>query len=106
MTDSDTNDRQKQILANRYEIQQELGKKAGRQTLLARDLETQDLVVVKLLTFDRNFVWDDLKLFQREAETLKSLNHPFIPRYLDYFELDSEDIKGFALVQSHIDNPM
>jgi hypothetical protein len=47
MTDSDTNDRQKQILANRYEIQQELGKKAGRQTLLARDLETQDLVVVK-----------------------------------------------------------
>jgi serine/threonine protein kinase len=105
MTDSHRSDTPPQILANRYEIQQQLGKKAGRQTLLARNLETQDLVVVKLLTFDRNFIWDDLKLFERESETLQSLNHPCIPRYLDYFELDSEEIKGFALVQSYINAP-
>jgi serine/threonine protein kinase len=91
------------LLHDRYQVEQSLGKKAGRQTLLARDLQTQELVVVKLLTFNHEFEWDDLKLFKREAETLKSLNHPAIPRYLDYFELESPTYKGVALVQSYID---
>ena len=92
-----------ELLHDRYQVEQSLGKKAGRQTLLARDLQTQELVVVKLLTFNHEFEWDDLKLFEREAETLKSLNHPAIPRYLDYFELESPIYKGVALVQSYID---
>ncbi|GAB1541915.1 serine/threonine-protein kinase [Scytonema sp. NUACC21] len=90
------------ILSDRYEVQQQLGKKAGRKTLLARDLQTQDLVVIKLLSFSNDFEWDDLKLFEREAETLKSLSHPCIPRYLDYFEVNSAEQKGFALVQTYI----
>jgi len=92
-----------ELLHDRYQVEQSLGKKAGRQTLLARDLHTQKLVVVKLLTFNHEFEWDDLKLFEREAETLKSLNHPAIPQYLDYFELESPTYKGVALVQSYID---
>ncbi|MDZ7956748.1 MAG: serine/threonine-protein kinase [Aulosira sp. DedQUE10] len=92
----------KEILSSRYEVQQQLGKKSGRRTLLAHDLLTQELVVVKLLSFGGDFEWDDLKLFEREAETLKSLSHPFIPRYLDYFELNTPNIKGFALVQTYI----
>ena len=92
-----------QILCDRYQVQQQLGKKAGRRTLLARDLQTQELVVVKLLLFGNDFEWNDLKLFEREAETLKALSHPAIPRYLDYFELDSPNGKGFALVQSYIE---
>jgi serine/threonine protein kinase len=91
-----------QILGDRYEIQQQLGKKAVRRSLLARDLQTEELVVIKLLSFNSDFEWDDLKLFEREAETLKSLSHPCIPRYLDYFEVNSPSIKGFALVQSYI----
>ncbi|MEH1897224.1 MAG: serine/threonine-protein kinase [Nostoc sp.] len=91
-----------EILAERYEVQQLLGKKAGRRTLVARDLNTQELVVIKLLSFGGDFEWDDLKLFEREAETLKSLSHPLIPRYLDYFEVNSPTIKGFALVQTYI----
>ncbi|MCX7594090.1 MAG: serine/threonine protein kinase [Fischerella sp.] len=91
-----------QILGERYEVQHQLGKKAGRRTLLARDLITGELVVVKLLTFDSDFEWDHLKLFEREAETLKSLSHPSIPRYLDYFEVNTPDLKGFALVQTYI----
>ena len=89
----------------RYEIKQQLGKRAGRRTLLACDPQTQELVVIKLLSFGSDFDWDDLKLFQREAETLKALNHPFIPRYLDYFEVDSPNLKGFALVQTYIEAP-
>ncbi|MEH2170335.1 MAG: serine/threonine-protein kinase [Nostoc sp.] len=91
-----------EILGDRYEVQQLLGKKAGRRTLVARDLNTQELVVIKLLSFGSDFEWDSLKLFEREAETLKSLLHPLIPRYLDYFEVNSTTIKGFALVQSYI----
>lgn len=90
-----------EILQQRYAIEQQLGKKAGRRTLLARDLETQELVIVKLLTFSSDFAWEDLKLFQREAETLKALEHPAIPRYIDYFELDW-DRKSYALVQSYV----
>ena len=91
-----------QILGARYQLQQELGKKAGRRTLLCSEQATGELVVVKLLAFNSDFEWDDLKLFEREAETLKSLSHSAIPRYLDYFEVNSPDLKGFALVQSYI----
>ena len=91
-----------EILGERYEVQQLLGKKAGRRTLLARDLQTQELVVIKLLSFSSDFEWDSLKLFEREAETLKNLAHPSIPGYLNYFEVNLPTIKGFALVQTYI----
>ncbi|MBE9008902.1 serine/threonine protein kinase [Pseudanabaenaceae cyanobacterium LEGE 13415] len=92
-------------LHDRYEIRHQLGKKAGRQTLLAFDRETQQLVILKLLTFNADFAWDDLKQFEREIETLKSLNHPAIPTYLDSFELNSSTQKGFVLVQSYLEAP-
>ena len=91
-----------EILSERYEVQQLLGKKAGRRTLLARDLQTQKLVVIKLLSFSSDFEWDSLKLFEREAETLKNLAHPLIPGYLNYFEVNLPTIQGFALVQTYI----
>lgn len=93
------------ILINRYQICQELSHKAGRRTLLAQDLHAQKLVIVKILQFDQGFQWDDLKLFEREVKTLQNLNHPAIPKYLDYFELETENIHGFALVQTYIDAP-
>lgn len=91
-----------ELWCDRYKIQRQLGENGGRRTLLALDVQTQELVVIKVLTFNDEFRWDDLKLFEREAETLKSLSHPAIPRYLDYFELNNPNIKGFALVQTYI----
>lgn len=91
------------IIGDRYQIKQLLNKKAGRRTLLAQDLHTQSLVIIKLLTFSSDFEWDDLKLFEREAATLKALSHPAIPRYLDFFEVDQPNSKGFALVQTYIE---
>jgi serine/threonine protein kinase len=90
-------------LRDRYIPQTCLGRKAGRQTWLAIDQVTGDSVVVKRLAFGRDFLWDDLKLFEREAQTLKSIDHPAIPKYLDFFDLESEGEQGFALVQSYID---
>ncbi|HEY9636183.1 MAG TPA: serine/threonine-protein kinase [Coleofasciculaceae cyanobacterium] len=94
---------EEQVLHHRYHIQRQLGHNAGRRTLLAQDLHTQKLIVLKILSFNSDFRWEDLKLFEREAETLKSLSHPAIPRYLDSFELDLPDCRGFVLVQTYID---
>jgi len=91
-----------QVLKKRYQIQKQLGQNGGRRTLLARDLQTQELVAIKLLTFGADFQWDDLKLFEREAQTLQSLSHPAIPGYLDSFKFQTAKTKGFALVQSYI----
>lgn len=90
-------------LRDRYIPQYCLGRKAGRQTWLATDRVTGTPVVIKRLAFGRDFLWDDLKLFEREAQTLKSIDHPAIPKYLDFFDLESEGEQGFALVQSYID---
>ena len=90
------------IIKKGYEIQRQLAKKAGRRTLLAKDLNSQELVVIKLLAFSNDFSWEDLKLFEREAQTLQTLEHPAIPRCIDYFELDTNGGKTYALIQSYI----
>lgn len=38
-------------------------------------------------------------MFQREAQVLASLQHPCIPRYLDYFEQDDDTDRRFYIVQ-------
>ena len=91
------------ILHDRYQLKSLLGHKTGRRTFLAQDLITQENVVVKLMLFNVDFVWDDLKLFDREVEVLKSLGLAAIPQYLDSFEADTELGKGFALVQTYIE---
>jgi len=98
---------QGKLLGDRYLLQEKLGDQIGRKTFLALDKLAPDItknsVVVKLLSLGNNFSWQHLKLFTREAETLKNLNHPAIPRYLDYLEIDEPDFKGFALVQTYIE---
>jgi serine/threonine protein kinase len=91
-----------QVLGDRYQIQSLLGRQTGRRTFLAQDLQTEQSVVLKLLLFGPDFTWDDLKLFEREAEVLKSIDLPTIPKYLDCFDIDTELGKGFVLVQTYI----
>lgn len=90
-------------LNNRYKIRKELGKAVGRRTLLADDLQANCSVVIKIIIFDSDFEWTNLRLFEREGDVLKSLDHPGIPNYLDYFEIDLPQTKGYALVQSYVD---
>ena len=92
-----------QVLRDRYRIQSVLGGQIGRRTFLANDLQTGLLVVIKLLLFSPDFTWEYLKLFEREAKVLKFLEHPAIPQYLDYFDVEMELGKGFALVQTYIE---
>ena len=102
MTDRPGSDWVGKRLHDRYEILQELGKAIGRRTLLADDLQEKRPVVIKVITFGDDFEWASLRLFEREGEVLKSLDHEGIPDYLDYFEIDSSQTKGYALVQSYV----
>ncbi|MBW4601651.1 MAG: serine/threonine protein kinase [Calothrix sp. FI2-JRJ7] len=90
-----------QKLHDRYIVIRKIAENGNRRTLLALDSHHGNEVVIKILLFNEEFRWEDLKLFEREAETLKHLSHPAIPQYLDYFELDTPEIKGFALVQTY-----
>lgn len=96
-----------QVLHGRYQLQQQLGNNAGRQTWLAvdRGASPAETVIVKLLAFSPHMQWDDLKLFEREAMVLQQLNHPRIPQYRDYFSLEPQTGAGlnwFGLVQQYI----
>ncbi|MGQ9870732.1 serine/threonine protein kinase [Leptodesmis sp.] len=93
-----------QILDQRYKLKQKLSQAPGRQTWLAEDISLQppELVVVKLLAFGAGTTqWEDLKLFEREAQVLRQLDHPQIPKYRESFSI-SEPQQWFGLVQDYI----
>ncbi|MEN8447537.1 MAG: serine/threonine-protein kinase, partial [Cyanobacteria bacterium J06555_13] len=92
----------KESLRDRYTLKHILGKRPGRRTFLAKSCKTGQPVAIKVMLFGPDFTWEALKLFEREAQTLQTVDHPAIPKYLDFFEIDTPLIKGFALVQTYI----
>jgi len=92
-----------QILQSRYRLQQRLGHTAtSRQTWLAVDLDADQVpVIVKLLAFNPHLHLAELKLFEREAQVLKTLDHPRIPQYCDYFCMEAQ-VHWLGLVQDYI----
>lgn len=90
-----------QLLHNHYQLKHRLGQNSGRQTWLAEDTRSSELVIVKLLAFNPQMQWDDLKLFEREASVLSHLSNSSIPNYRDYFSID-DHILWFGLVQDYI----
>lgn len=89
------------VLQERYQLQQQLNDNPTRETWLAVDLTTEELVVVKLLVWGGAKAWESLKLFEREAKVLQNLDHPRIPRYRDYFAIDDGTLWS-GLVQEYI----
>lgn len=88
--------------AHGYQIIQELGHNlnGGRVTYLAREVATEQSVVIKQFQFARTGAsWSGYTAMQREIEVLQQLNHPGIPQYLGSFETGD----GFCLVQEYKD---
>lgn len=92
-----------QILQRRYQLQEKLRDSLVKQTWLAVDVATQPAtpVIIKVLTFTETTQWEEIKLFERQAQVLKQLNHPQIPQYRDEFKLEAQPC-AYVLVQEYI----
>ena len=88
-----------ELLHNRYRVLNPLGRGGLGFTYAARDLKTHQPVALKILSLKRSADWKKLELFEREAKVLAQLDHPAIPQYIDYFQIDTKQDRGFYIVQ-------
>ena len=87
------------IIAERYRIIQILGQGGIGTTYEAIDVQNSQRVALKALSLKSMSDWKTSELFEREARVLSVLNHPSIPRYIDYFQVDTPTERGFYIVQ-------
>jgi serine/threonine protein kinase len=83
-----------------YEILDVLGEGGSGITYRARNSQSQELVALKALSLQRSDDWKSIELFEREANILAQLNHPAIPKYIDYFTVDTATDRHFYIVQT------
>lgn len=87
-------------IAQRYEILDVLGQGGSGITYRAKDRLTDQQVALKVLKLRQAENWKKIELFEREAQILSQLDHPAIPRYLDYFQVDLPEDRQFYIVQN------
>ncbi|MEQ8960920.1 MAG: serine/threonine-protein kinase, partial [Coleofasciculus sp. C2-GNP5-27] len=56
-------------------------------------------MALKALSLHHTGDWKQIELFEREAKVLAQLNYPTIPRYLDYFQVETSEDRAFYIVQ-------
>lgn len=81
------------LILERYQLLHVYAQREHTQTWEALDQETQTPVIVKILDLDQTEDWQAYTLFEREAEALKSLQHPRIPKLITFVQ-----DKGQAIV--------
>lgn len=91
------------IIDQRYRIQDTLGKGGTGTTYAAENLQTGELVALKVVSLRGTNDPKLLELFEREARILSQLNHPGIPRYLDYFQVNKRRNSYFYLAQQRVE---
>ena len=87
------------IIANRYNSQYKLGQGGSSITYAAIDQKINQHVALKALSLTGLEDWKKIELFEREAKILQQLNHPAIPKYLDYFQIETESDIYFYIAQ-------
>lgn len=90
------------IVDGRYQVIDILGQGGTAITYEVKDLESEVNVAMKVLSLNRVTDWKVIDLFEREAKALANLNHPRIPKYINYFSLDVENTRCFFLIQELI----
>lgn len=74
------------LLNGRYQLERVLQAQQGQTLWQAVETHSGQSVIVKVLDLGTIPDWDALRLFERELQVLKSLQHPRIPAVLDYFQ--------------------
>jgi serine/threonine protein kinase len=82
-----------------YQIRGILGEGGSGITYRAKILSTDRLVALKELSLQQMTDWKALELFEREAQILAKLDHPAIPKYIDYFSINTPENRSFYIVQ-------
>lgn len=85
-----------------FQLEKKLGSGGFGTTYLAHSTKYAEPCVIKQLSFQRLQDWKSLELFEREAKTLAHLNHPCIPKFLDYITQEHETQQSIFLVQEFI----
>jgi eukaryotic-like serine/threonine-protein kinase len=88
-----------EIINERYRILSTLGQGGVGITYEAEDLHNSQRVALKAVSLRRMTEWKKIELFEREARILAQLNHPAIPQYLDYFQVDTPQDRCFYIAQ-------
>lgn len=88
-----------ELIKQRYQINNILGKGGVGITYSAVDTKKQVTVAIKAVSLRQLNDWKQVELFEREAQVLAKLNHPNIPKYLDYFDIETDKDKVFYIVQ-------
>jgi eukaryotic-like serine/threonine-protein kinase len=88
-----------EILNQRYQIIDLLGEGGNGKTYRAVDPQTNKKVAIKILNTYGMPDWKTLELFEREVKILSQLDHPAIPRYLDFFRATIAGNETLCLVQ-------
>ena len=89
----------KEIIRDKYRITGVLGKGGVAITYSAIDLDSNIDVAIKVISLKQLEDWKQIELFQREVEVLKQLNYSGIPKYIDYFDRDTDKDQLFYTVQ-------
>ncbi|DBA99977.1 TPA: Protein kinase, variant 2 [Trebouxia sp. C0004] len=90
------------VLGNKYGVIEVLGRGRAGVTYKA-ERPGGGAVAVKALSLRTMADWKQLELFEKEADALRSLSHPGIPAYKDYFEVDSDGDRAYFLVQELVE---
>jgi Protein kinase domain/Ankyrin repeats (3 copies) len=82
-----------------YQIVGILGEGGSGTTYHAQVVATDRSVALKQLSLAQMDDWKAIDLFEREAQILSQLDHPAIPKYIDYFTIDTPTDRNFYIVQ-------
>jgi len=88
-----------ETIGQRYRIDGILGEGGSGTTYRSQDLQTGQPVALKALSLRHLSDWKMIELFEREAAVLAQLEHTAIPRYLEYFHVDTPTDRCFYIAQ-------
>ncbi|HEY7566802.1 MAG TPA: serine/threonine-protein kinase, partial [Gemmatimonadaceae bacterium] len=94
---------QSEPVAGRYEIIRPLGAGGFARTLLARDLQQQRDVALKVLRPQTAPDWKAYELFEREGAVLRELRHHGVPAVYETFRARWEGAEAAFLAMEYID---